>query len=728
MNEEDVRSEYARIWAAVRRSDRIGKLRNLRNAAGSVGFDHWCILIDARLASLEERLDAAIKLSAVLIGQSECSEEIHRRARVIRGLAYQQQGKLEEAIADCTAVIDDPASLPEQKAWVRSGRGMVYRQQGKLAEAIADCTAVIDDPALTPEQKAWARVIRGMVYQQQGKLEEAIADHTAVIDDPASPPEQKAWVRIGRAITHGQQGNLEKLAEAIADHTAVIDDPALTPEQKAWARSGRGMIHGQQGKLAEAIADCTAVIDDPASTSAAQTARLLLEIYRDASERKSPIVTDLTVELDSETREAFKKELVEGRKRKRDFFGESQFRADVSFLLVAREWNSYTPAVPGQGEPSRGGGYFIKHAGTGIVVDPGFDFLEIFSEAGGRLCDIDCIVVTHAHNDHTAELEAILTLKYEYYDAHKDDPAPKKKVDLYLSQGAARKFAGLLPLRDCLYIGEIVTLNRGKSENPQVAWLSKEVSLTVLPANHDDIITRDYAVGLGFAFHFKDGTPRRLLFTGDTAVFPQGDAKDSRSIHMSYPAPFCNQGIDLVVAHIGSIEDFELEGPLGTMTGEERSFTPRGTYTKHLGLIGTFSVLSSLRPKAAIISEFGEEMKTIWIKAVRAIGKKLEAVAGEEPTPPVFAGDPVTIYEIGTGQFLCHEDMKFHNGGDLMMLGVHEPRKGREAWPVRPYLFLKTGSKFEDESDREDRVTAFHDAVRGRKELPYFLASTSRRK
>ena len=58
----------------------------------------------------------------------------------------------------------------------------------------------------------------------------------------------------------------------------------------------------------------------------------------------------------------------------------------------------------------------------------------------------------------------------------------------------------------------------------------------------------------------------------------------------------------------------------------------------------------------------------------------------------MFAGDPVTIYEIGTGQFLCHEDMKFHNGGDLMMLGVHEPRKGREAWPV-PALSISQDGK-----------------------------------
>jgi glyoxylase-like metal-dependent hydrolase (beta-lactamase superfamily II) len=50
---------------------------------------------------------------------------------------------------------------------------------------------------------------------------------------------------------------------------------------------------------------------------------------------------------------------------------------------------------------SIGGGYYLRHDGYGIVIDPGYNFLQNFYEAGGRIFDIDAIVLTHAHNDHT---------------------------------------------------------------------------------------------------------------------------------------------------------------------------------------------------------------------------------------------------------------------------------------------------------------------------------------
>jgi len=241
-------------------------------------------------------------------------------------------------------------------------------------------------------------------------------------------------------------------------------------------------------------------------------------------------------------------------------------------------------------------------------------------------------------------------------------------------------------------------------------------------------VTRDYAVGLGFEFSFDGDRPRRLLFTGDTALLSAEVSQPGKAppyIYQVYPPPFCDLGADLVVAHIGSIEESELEGPLGRLAGEGGSFAPAPTYEKHLGLIGTFVVLYGLRPKAAVVSEFGEEMKSIWIKAVRLIGRKLnEVLAGETPPGfPVFAGDPVMLYDIRNGQFLCHEDLEFHDGAELTMLGVHEVVRGGIQGPVRPYLFLagKT-SRMEDESDREDRVRAFHDALRRRK-LPHFVGA-----
>jgi len=81
-----------------------------------------------------------------------------------------------------------------------------------------------------------------------------------------------------------------------------------------------------------------------------------------------------------------------------------------SFLSVLRKWNSYTPILPSKKGDNKGGGYFLYHRGKGIVIDPGFNFIENFYQEGFKVADIDAVLISHAHNDHTVDLESILTL------------------------------------------------------------------------------------------------------------------------------------------------------------------------------------------------------------------------------------------------------------------------------------------------------------------------------
>jgi tetratricopeptide (TPR) repeat protein len=70
-----------------------------------------------------------------------------------------------------------------------------------------------------------------------------------------------------------------------------------------------------------------------------------------------------------------------------------------SFLSILRKWNSYTPIIPSEKGDNKGGGYFLYHKGKGIVIDPGFNFIENFYQEGFKVADIDAILITHAHND-----------------------------------------------------------------------------------------------------------------------------------------------------------------------------------------------------------------------------------------------------------------------------------------------------------------------------------------
>ena len=60
-----------------------------------------------------------------------------------------------------------------------------------------------------------------------------------------------------------------------------------------------------------------------------------------------------------------------------------------------------------------GGGYFLALGDYGCVIDPGHHFLENFYKPPRTLADIDCVIVTHFHDDHYSNLPALLSLLYQ---------------------------------------------------------------------------------------------------------------------------------------------------------------------------------------------------------------------------------------------------------------------------------------------------------------------------
>jgi len=424
----------------------------------------------------------------------------------------------------------------------------------------------------------------------------------------------------------------------------------------------------------------------------------------------------------------YEKELFEvmGKRQERMdiFFGNTSiFPQDDkhTYLLVLREWNSYTPAIPDQYETDRGGGYYIRYKNNGIVIDPGYDFIRNFSDAGGRLCDINHVIITHAHNDHTNDFESLLSLFYQLNEDRKKknpDSIPKL-IHLYLSQGAARKFSGYLSLRNVQHIGKVEILNQGCKENPQTINLHgvTGVHLTVLRAYHDDVITEEYSIGLGFEFDIN-GSSRRIVFTGDTGLFPPSrDKKDgkiekdgagntrldygdnfSKMIFNEYPEKF--KAPDLIIPHIGSIkkEEFKSAGISGTPVAGKASGLY--FYPNHLGFRGTIALIHGLKPKSAIISEFGEELKDIRFSLIREIAKIINKITDEEKVqsrseekyqPFITPGDLTIIYDIGEDKFFCHQTCDFEKPSVIDFLEFEEgsDSKHYSSGTKRTYIFNK---------------------------------------
>ena len=281
---------------------------------------------------------------------------------------------------------------------------------------------------------------------------------------------------------------------------------------------------------------------------------------------------------------------------------------------------------------SLGGGYFLQIAGKGIVIDPGFNFIEIFKNAGHYFAEINTVILSHAHNDHTADLESILTLLNKYNSEIKssDDErkntirkevvekerekalktpnekpqpsidelvekayleSPRRKVlHLYMPTSVYLKYSSLLPLKtNADYVVHVV-------EKHHFFDMQDITKLHILDAKHDDLISDNCPIGFWLEV---DG--KCFIYTGDT-----GWSNTIEAQYRKVKKDTKNKEI-VLLAHFGGINAKdnapEEDGYLTAKSPSDYSCF----YKKHLGRLGLCKLLSVLKPKLCIISEFGEE-------------------------------------------------------------------------------------------------------------------------
>ena len=284
-----------------------------------------------------------------------------------------------------------------------------------------------------------------------------------------------------------------------------------------------------------------------------------------------------------------------------------------SFLVVLRKWNSYTPSLPlisnsrnNINQFSIGGGYFFYiqtepnqlKSGYGLVIDPGYNFIHNFGMAGFNLDDIDGILITHAHNDHTNDFESLLSLLYQRNgEKHSNNKIPKK-VDLFLNVGSFKKFSNYLDLAhkdDKDYLGNVIVMSPGqKYKLPRI----DNCEILTLYTKHNEIVTKDYSLGICLKI---DST--NILLTGDTGWDLDIMLRNEKFLSQNNVYP--NQGVEdesihILILHIGSIQKEEFN-----------SSKPEYFYKNHLGLKGTLRIIEYWKPSICIISEFGEELTNI---------------------------------------------------------------------------------------------------------------------
>ena len=558
---------------------------------------------------------------------------------VSRGFAYGRlrPPRAEDQIADYTAVIEMPDAPAEQKAFSLFNRGVTYGElePPRTQDAMADYTLLIEMPDAPSEQKAKALLNRGVAYGELDppRTEDAMADYTAVIEMPDAPPEQKAKALVSRGFAYGQ---LEppRTEDKIADYTAVIEMLDAPPEQKAKALLDRGFTYGElePPRTEDSIADHTALIEMPDAAARPRAIALscrgvtytrkgqpqkaradLLEakkLYEQIGERDRIKSIDFTLarldvpdkDLSQQDREIIqaassapatdkqlsvedkiineftaKKTTVydEYNRLKSSTYVRDAHAGNQVLLAILKGWGSAVPLVLGGEAACRGGGYFLKFNGSGLAVDPGHDFLRNFHGQKFHLRELDAVLISHNHPDHTHDLKSIDDVKYEMWVSSEETPQP---YSLVLDNDTASTEEWTNEPKDFRKPPIRVDANRHDTVDlSEMAGLPFNVES--FKAKH----TEDVANAVGYRLScIKENKPVLTLgFSCDTEYFPELANHDNLG------------GCDVLVAHMSQPEISELQDPNNAEFKEG-----------HLGYRGTIELIKTCKPNLTIISEF----------------------------------------------------------------------------------------------------------------------------
>lgn len=340
-----------------------------------------------------------------------------------------------------------------------------------------------------------------------------------------------------------------------------------------------------------------------------------------------------------------------------DFLSEKPFSkgSTVSFTFeVLRRWNSYTPLISN----SNGGGYFIRFNGIGLVVDPGYGFINNFRLSGHHFHEINSIFISHAHDDHTADVEPIINLMYRYNknleeeyiplrysrgnqiskyqimrfhkyyqkqksltrdDHHKIGEKIEKEflsqrmvLDLYCCEEVKIKFEGIFKLN--LLIdenGDFIIDDPGSSTTSanryvRVNWHEvdgnkthslKKKQLVPIKTRHNVFSQYEELKAISGKINYGFyivSDKTSLIYTSDTA-WDQHIDDVYKDVRDATAGTY-----RILVSHFGAFKQEELNYV------NKRTFKAP-FYKNHLGALGLSQINHLLNPQICILSEFGEE-------------------------------------------------------------------------------------------------------------------------
>jgi tetratricopeptide (TPR) repeat protein len=493
---------------------------------------------------------------------------------------------------------------PTFQGHVLQGLGVAYRRKGEPDRALeyfenafkaegGDKGSILNNLGATHYEKE--NFDRAIEYWNQ-----AIAEGTY----------KHPWVALHNlGVGYSAKGELEPALEFYkeAKASAAGRDVAILEE----TLNNMALIYAARGEVDLALETLEEVLAQPDRNQQHERAKnIRTQVLaqkakiKPSREDESLVAATTTSGSASETPESRMKQKLLGKEDKySDYLKKENSKRENTFSVL-RGWSSAVTLLEGGTlKQWRGGGYFLKWGGRGLVLDPGFDFIDNFHDAGFHTREVDAVVVSHNHPDHNFDLTSLDDLRFEIFRrdlkalpdkttvpalpptlfAIDEDTAVVFKDDSPKHRGRPVRFSG--------------------SDYERKRWLDRENGLPFriehFPVQHGKDVPN--AVGIRLVLYDpKGGKDFVIGYTGDTKYFADEGAPTLADQL---------RGCHLLLAHISQPMTQEFDDP---------------TFPKpiHLGYNGVANLVNEVKPRLTLIGEFWAGLADLRLDLIQGLRRR----------------------------------------------------------------------------------------------------------
>jgi hypothetical protein len=299
-------------------------------------------------------------------------------------------------------------------------------------------------------------------------------------------------------------------------------------------------------------------------------------------------------------------------------------------LLFLEGWSEGRRAhLPHQGPFASSGGFFFSWEGTGIVINPGREFLERFHSNGYSICDIDHVIVTENDEELFRDLLSIYQLNLKANRTTENPHFIRYTLERRVHE---RMAPSLKPVykheRDMVRPFDLFV----DSTNGESVELSPHVHLRYVPSKGQG----EGGLHLFFDLFQKVGDPLSMCYLS-RAPYSEKLKEMAR-------------GVDLLIAGFGHTGPYDL----GKVEYSSDS----------LGFYGTLSLIDAIEPKLLVMTDFSGTEGDIRLEVAKKMRSELLQLGkGKTTVLPASSGLELNLVTLEvtcglTGAALHRDEVK----------------------------------------------------------------------